>query len=99
MAILYGVGRYFLCRHCYGLGYESQREDRADRLRNKAQEIRRRLGGSANLTMPFPEKPKGMHWKTYRRLRWEAQEAEHDSLIAMAERLNLLTERLEGLGR
>lgn len=99
VAILYGVGRYFLCRHCYGLGYESQREDRADRLRNKAQAIRRKLGGSANLNAPFPEKPKGMHWKTYWRLRREAQEAEHASFIALAERLNLLTERLEELGR
>ena len=25
---LYGRGRYFLCRHCYRLGYASHREDR-----------------------------------------------------------------------
>ena len=25
---------------------------------------------------PFPEKPKGMHWRTYERLWWEHHEAE-----------------------
>jgi hypothetical protein len=27
-----------------------------------------RLGGSADLTEPLPERPEGMHWRTYRRL-------------------------------
>jgi hypothetical protein len=27
VAVLYGPGRYFLCRHCYDLVYESQREN------------------------------------------------------------------------
>jgi hypothetical protein len=26
------------------------------------------LGGSANLAEPLPDKPKGMHWRTYSRL-------------------------------
>jgi hypothetical protein len=25
---MYGLGKYFLCRHCYDLRYESQREDK-----------------------------------------------------------------------
>jgi hypothetical protein len=32
---------------------------------------------------PFPEKPKGMHWKTYERLWWEHHEAEVEQLIGM----------------
>jgi hypothetical protein len=48
VAILYGVGRYFLCRHCDDLTYESQREDLPTRLTSKAQKIRRPLGGSAS---------------------------------------------------
>ena len=28
VAILYRLGKYFLCRHCYDLRYESQREDK-----------------------------------------------------------------------
>jgi hypothetical protein len=27
-----------------------------------------KLGGSANMLDDFPEKPKGMHWRTYERL-------------------------------
>ena len=31
VAVLYGPGLYFLCRHCYDLRYESQREDKTHR--------------------------------------------------------------------
>jgi len=72
VAVLYDGGRLFLCRHCYDLRYQSQREREPDRARERAQAIRRRLGGSASLFEPFPEKPKGMHWRTYERLRRRA---------------------------
>jgi hypothetical protein len=85
VAVLYGPGRYFLCRHCYDLRYESQREDKMHRALHRAQDIRRRLGGSANMMQPFPEKPKGMHWQTYERLWWEHHEAEMEQLIGMRE--------------
>jgi hypothetical protein len=83
VAILYGPGRYFLCRHCYDLSYQSQRDNAMYRALHKAQFIRERLGGSANMTEPFPEKPKGMHWKTYERLWWEHHEAEMEHLVGM----------------
>jgi hypothetical protein len=85
VAILYGPGRYFLCRHCYDLSYQSQRDNAMYRALHKAQSIRERLGGSANMTEPFPEKPKGMHWKTYEQLWWEHHEAEMEQLIGMRE--------------
>src|ERR671917_1551262 len=75
-AILYGPGKYFLCRHCYDLVYESQRENEMHRALHRAQTIRERLRGSANMTKSFPEKPKRMHHETYWRLREEHDEAE-----------------------
>jgi hypothetical protein len=88
VALLYGVGRYFLCRSCYDLVYESQRENGMSRALRRAQGIRERLGGSANMTKPFPEKPKGMHWSTYDRLFWEHHEAETEQLTSMREWLD-----------
>jgi hypothetical protein len=83
VAVLYGPGRYFLCRHFYDLTYQSRRDNKMYRALHRAQKIREHLGGSANMMEPFPEKPKGMHWKTYERLWWEHHEAEMEQLIGM----------------
>jgi hypothetical protein len=90
VAVLYGPGKYFLCRHCYDLAYQSQRDNGVYRALHRAQDIRRRLGGSANMMEPFPEKPKGMHWQTYQGLWWEHHEAEMEQLIGMREWLDKL---------
>ncbi len=62
-------GRYFGCRHCYELSYESKNKDARMRAISKAQRIRRRLGGSPSIHEPFPEKPIAMWERTYNRLR------------------------------
>lgn len=69
VAVLYSAGELFACRRCYGLAYASQKEALRHRGLMKAQKIRVRLGGSANMLDAFPDKPKGMHWRTYDRLR------------------------------
>jgi hypothetical protein len=69
VAILYKAGELFACRHCYGLAYASQREPMRRRGLGKAQKIRMQLGGSGNMFDDFPQKPKGMHSRTYTRLR------------------------------
>jgi hypothetical protein len=93
VAILYGLGRYFLCRHCYDLVYESQGENGMSRALRRAQAIRERLGGSANMTKPFPDKPKGMHWATYERLRWEHDEADMEQMAGLREWLDRLEKK------
>jgi hypothetical protein len=65
--VLYG-GKYFRCRRCYGAKYASQYARPWERMLAKAQAVRERLGGSPCLDEPFPEKPRGMHWRTYRKL-------------------------------
>jgi hypothetical protein len=94
VAILYSAGRYFLCRHCYDLTYRSkQASDRLGPL-HKARRIRQRLGGSANLMEPFPERPKGMHRSTYHRLWQDCTNAEMKYFRTSGERLEKLTRGL-----
>lgn len=76
VAVLYGAGKLFLCRHCYNLSYSSQREALFDRQLERARSIRKKLGGGQVLSDPFPWKPKRMQWRTYWKLRNEAKEAE-----------------------
>ncbi len=65
------VGTHFRCRKCHGLHYESQYEAGFARAASRVHKIRERLGHYGGLDEPFPPKPKGMHWKTYRRLQEE----------------------------
>jgi hypothetical protein len=94
VAVLYGLGKWFLCRHCYDLSYESQREDKMQRALRRAQNIRQRLGGSANTMEPFPEKPNGMHHDSYMRLFWEHHRAEMEQLAGMREWLDTFQRQL-----
>ena len=89
VAVLYGAGKYFLCRHCYDLTYASQQESRADRLMRKARKIRERLGVGDALSERILFKPKNMHQKTFDRLREEAEQAEHLGWIVAGQRFGL----------
>jgi hypothetical protein len=55
----------FASRSAHRLGYRSQRETPHDRALSRAQNLRRKLGGSMSLLDAMPEKPKFMRWKTY----------------------------------
>ena len=77
VAVLCGTGKWFLCRHCYELPYGSQQETAEDRHSRKVRKIRDRLGASHNLmesVWPW-NKPKGMHWRTWERLRQQEEQA------------------------
>lgn len=88
-------GRLFLCRQCNGLSYASQRENPMYRALSQAQKVRERLGGSISTLDPFPEKPRGMHWRTYSRLRAKAMRYEDRSNLLAARRFGLAMNDLE----
>jgi len=81
--LLYLADKLFACRRCYGLAYASQREALYLRDVDKAQKIRMRLGGSTVMSEAFPNKPKGMHWQTYERLRRAHDAAEWRSMTGL----------------
>ena len=74
IAVLYG-GKLFRCRHCLGLRYVSQRETPRFRSISRIQRVRKKMGGSGDLTQPRPQRPKYMHQRTYERLVKEENDA------------------------
>jgi len=66
-AVLYLVGHAFKCRRCAGLAYPSQLEQAHARAVRSHDKIKARLIG------PHGTKPKGMHWRTFERLRAELE--------------------------
>ncbi len=94
VAKLYLRWGYFLCRHCHDLTYSSRQDSTQMAALHKCQRIRQRLGGSANMTKPFPPKPTGMHWKTYWRLRAEHDEADWRYTVALSAWIDRLNNQL-----
>jgi hypothetical protein len=94
VAKLFLATHWFLCRRCSRLAYASQRETGLDRTLRRANKIRCRLGGEAGLAARFPERPKGMWWRTYDRLRWRVFEAEMAAEESIEARLAGLGQRL-----
>ncbi len=83
-SVLYG-GKHFRCRTCYRLTYSSQYEEAWERLRGKAERVRKKLGDRTGLSVgdfnPFPPRPKGMHHQTYERL--EQQDLAYQERLAL----------------
>jgi hypothetical protein len=73
--VLYG-GRWFRCRLCHGLRYASQSEPAYQRAIDRADKLRKRVGGPTGAFNrdPFPDKPPRMRWTTYfaRKERYDA---------------------------
>ncbi len=70
VAVLYG-GPVFACRHCLNLAYASQREGALERAVRRAATLRRRLGWEPGGWGARGDKPRGMHWRTFRRVEAE----------------------------
>lgn len=94
---LYLDGKYFLCRHCHNLAYQSQREGKEWRLLHRSQEKFRKLGIGDRDDLYLAQKPKGMHWKTFYRLCEEATLLDRMAMRAAAEKFGTTSRRLAGI--
>ena len=79
VAVLYAPGRIFACRTCGGLGYATQKEGAGDRATSRADKLRKRLDWTPGILSGDGGKPKGMHWKTYWRIKLH-----HDALVQVS---------------
>jgi hypothetical protein len=96
VALLYlGGAGIFACRHCYRLAYACERETADDRQARRADRIRERLGWKLGILNSKGWKPKGMHWRTFRRLEREHDAFVDSALAGVARRLKL---KIPGLG-
>ena len=87
-------GWQFASREAHGLSYRSQGESDVFRSITQAQNIRARLGGSLSIYTPLPPRPRGMHQRTYERLRTKALEIEAAARETLQARETALHRRL-----
>lgn len=97
-AVVYGAGKYFSCRKCYNLTYETCNETPRDRLSSKANKLRKKIGGQPGCLNPLPIfKPKGMHQRTWDKIRYQIRQLEGHVLADMGRQLDLAEYRTEKL--
>ena len=73
VGVLYFSNGQCACRKCFKLAYKSEREGYHDQQFRKANNIRDRLGWKPGIAHADGGRPKGMHWKTFYRMK-----SEHD---------------------
>jgi hypothetical protein len=94
VSILYGP-RSMLCRHCSGIAYQSQRENKLQRMFRKLSSIEASYPGRPNESRPRDRvRPKGMHQRTFRRLQKQHQLLITDIQFAQVEELRRIDESL-----
>ena len=71
---------------CHGIAYGVENEDKLSRVLRRSNKLRERVGARAGTAYPVLFKPKGMHQKTFDRIRWEIEAIEAGFWLATAER-------------
>jgi len=89
------TGHPWRCRKCYGLTYATKQSAPRPRLILKAQKIRELLGGKLGVLDTFPDRPKGMHWRRYDRLRRQHDQAVQASIGSLAPFAKRMLSRLK----
>lgn len=94
-AILYSVSAgKFACRKCQRLAYPSQSEAFGDRAHRAANNIRRRLRWKVGIANPEGDKPRGMHWSTFDKLRARYAVSAQSAFVDTARSLGMITRLL-----
>ena len=97
-AVVYGAGKYFACRKCYNLTYETCNESKRDRLSSKANKLRKKIRARPGCFNELPLfKPKGMHQKTWDNIRYQIRRLEGHIFADMGRQLDQAEARVEGL--
>ena len=83
-AIIYIQEKYFTCRLCCGLTYQTCNETPRDRRFSKANKLRKRLGAKPGAFHFLPYfKPKGMHQTTWVKIKIEIKCLEAKSIAEL----------------
>lgn len=92
-AIVYGDSK-FQCRHCHKLVYACQRENDDYRPIRQADAIRKRLGWQNGIANREGGKPKGMHWRTFHKLKARYDIHANEAWVLIELRLIQMEQRL-----
>ena len=94
--LLYDAGPRHRCRRCLRLQYTSQYQPTGLGALEHAEKIRKQLGDNIGMAFegdPFPDKPKGMHWRTYRRLEERYEDLQASWTVAAMRRFGFTGRR------
>lgn len=95
-AVLYSLRGGFRCVRCNQLAYSSTREIPLYRLGRRGDALLKRLGAEPEWVLNWvvpPDKPQGMHWRTYAQLRREWEQIRDEARGAYTEGLMKLLNR------
>ena len=97
-AVVYGAGKYFACRKCYDLTYETCNETPRDRIASKANKLRKKIGARPGCFNELPIfKPKGMHQTTWDKIRYQIRWLEARIFADMGRQLDQAEARTDRL--
>jgi hypothetical protein len=73
----------FLYRKCLNFAYYSQTHNKLNRIIDKKWKLIGNLGADTDC-ISNSQKPKGMHWKTFERIRNEIDSLDHQATMGIA---------------
>ena len=97
-AVIYGCGKFFACRVCCNLTYQTCNETPSDQLASKANKLRKRIGAKPGAFNSLPLfKPKYMHQTTWMKTRYKITRLEELVLDDLHRQLNGLRSELDSI--